>query len=104
MVMKVPSRSWWRVIDLGDENGLDIDVGNGDEGTNEVMMGAENLGDEDGLDIDVRNNCVGVVGKSANPPRNWTGDSNSMSELVWTVSDSWIRISWNDDFSSLGVI
>jgi hypothetical protein len=45
-------------------------VGNGDEGTNEVMMGAANLGDEDGLDIDVRNNCVGVVGKSANPPRN----------------------------------
>jgi hypothetical protein len=59
-----------RTIDLGDEDGLDIDVGNGDEGTNEVMMGVANLGDEDGLNIDVGNNCVGVVGKFTNPPIN----------------------------------
>jgi hypothetical protein len=36
----------------------------------EVMMGVTNLGDENGLNINVGNNCVGVVGKSANPPRN----------------------------------
>jgi hypothetical protein len=36
----------------------------------EVMMGVTNLGDENGLSINVGNNCVGVVSKSANPPRN----------------------------------
>ncbi len=56
----------------------------------EVMMGVTNLGDENGLNINVGNNCVGVVGKSANPPRNWINDSNSMSESMCTTLDFWI--------------
>jgi hypothetical protein len=37
---------------------------------NEVMMGTLDLGDEDGLGINVGNNFVGVVGKFVDPPRN----------------------------------
>jgi hypothetical protein len=62
---------------------------------NEVMMGTLHLGDEDGLGINVGNNCVGVVGKYVDPPRNQTDDSNSMSKSMWTTLDSWIQISSN---------
>jgi len=37
---------------------------------NEVMMGTLDLGDEDILNIDVGDNSVGVVGKSMDPPKN----------------------------------
>jgi len=37
---------------------------------NDVMMGTLDLGDEDGLGINVGNNFVGVVGKFVDPPRN----------------------------------
>lgn len=37
---------------------------------NEVMMGTLDLGDEDILDINVGDNSVGVVGKSMDPPKN----------------------------------
>jgi hypothetical protein len=33
------------------------------------MMGTLYLGDENELGINVGNNCVGVVGKSVDPPR-----------------------------------
>jgi hypothetical protein len=52
-------------IDLGNDNGLGLNVGNSDEGANEVMMGAIDLGDENGLDVNVGNSC-GVVGKFVN--------------------------------------
>ncbi len=62
---------------------------------NEAMMGTLDLGDEDGLSINVGNNCVGVVGKYVDPPINYTDDSNSISESMWTTLDSWIQISSN---------
>jgi hypothetical protein len=37
---------------------------------NEVMMGTLDLGNEDILDINVGDNSVGVVGKFMDPPKN----------------------------------